>query len=257
MTPSLDANDDFTYNRLYAFFHSAVYTHNIRRTLNDFSDSLSTSQTHRRQREFPLERAAAVRSAAWSSRPLKLLVHICFIRATSVSPISSMSMAELSAQDGRNYGPRSASYGHPANFQRDAAFQNIFGGAPPAGRSHTMTSQTPQMTQDRAQTMNSQIPGPMAQRGLPPVRHMNGSYDRAAPNGMVPSQSHVNGNIVPRPYPPYQAPMFPDRRPYPHPQRIDSSPGAGVPQFSNRPPPNRIPPLHSIPTNTDHDLWHD
>jgi hypothetical protein len=41
-------------------------------------------------------------------------------------------MAELSAQDGRNYGPRSTGYGHPANYQRDAAFQNIFGGAPPA-----------------------------------------------------------------------------------------------------------------------------
>ena len=33
-------------------------------------------------------------------------------------------------------------YGHPQNNQRDAAFSNIFGAAPPPGRSQTMTSRT-------------------------------------------------------------------------------------------------------------------
>src|SRR5436305_9690613 len=119
-----------------------------------------------------------------------------------------MSMAELSAQDGRNYGPRSASYGHPANYQRDAAFQNIFGGAPPGGRSQTMTSQTPQTTQNRAQTMNSQTSPTMGHRGPPPpLRHMNNPYDRATPNGTVAGQPYSNANAVPRPYHPGQVPI--------------------------------------------------
>ncbi|RHZ74295.1 hypothetical protein CDV55_109035 [Aspergillus turcosus] len=135
-------------------------------------------------------------------------------------------MADLGGQQGRNYRP----YGHASSFQRDAAFSEIFGGAPPPGRSQTMTSQTPQFSQDRAHTMTSHVPHPQMQRPPPqPARQGPNGYTPAAPNGqyqaypgpaaMAPQQSSHN---PPRPYP--------GRYVYPQPQRLDSRPAPG-PQY--------------------------
>jgi RHO1 GDP-GTP exchange protein 1/2 len=155
-------------------------------------------------------------------------------------------MADYTAQEGHNYGPRSTSYGHASNFQRDAAFQNIFGGAPPPGRSQTMTSEPPSMPQERANTFTSQPSPGMVPRGPPPVRHMQNGYDRGFPNGAGPPQSQMNGHPqrqgpggMGQQGPPL--PSFPDRRPYPQPQRIDSRPGAPIPPYTNKPIPNRVP----------------
>ncbi|KAK8067937.1 hypothetical protein PG996_007049 [Apiospora saccharicola] len=87
--------------------------------------------------------------------------------------------------DQRRYGPGGN------NGQRDAAFSNIFGAAPPPGRSQTMTSSSgdnvPQprmMPQDgRTHTMGSGMPPPdMQQRRVPP-RPQQGYYGDPAPSG--------------------------------------------------------------------------
>ncbi|KAL5357570.1 CNH domain-containing protein [Aspergillus floccosus] len=137
-------------------------------------------------------------------------------------------MADLGGQQGRNYRP----YGHPSSFQRDAAFSEIFGGAPPPGRSQTMTSQTPQFTQDRAHTMTSHVPHPQMQRGPPPPsRPMPNGYNtpgppngyyQAYPGGAATMSSQPPPQNVPRPYP--------GRFAYPQPQRLDSRPAPG-PQY--------------------------
>ncbi|KAL4872497.1 hypothetical protein BDV12DRAFT_144542 [Aspergillus spectabilis] len=142
-------------------------------------------------------------------------------------------MADIGGQQGRNHRP----YGHPPNPRRDAAFSEIFGGAPP-GRSQTMTSQTPQHSQDRAHTMSSHVPRPQIQRGPPPPpsRQMqngyppnqqnqqnqpnqaNGYYQAYPGSATMTSQSSQS---APRPYP--------GRFAYPQPQRLDSRPAAGPP----------------------------
>ncbi|KAF7513620.1 hypothetical protein GJ744_008914 [Endocarpon pusillum] len=156
-------------------------------------------------------------------------------------------MADYTTQEGHNYGPRSSSYGHASNFQRDAAFQQIFGGAPPPGRSQTMTSEPQSMSQERAHSITSQSAQGMLPRGPPPVRHMQNGYDRRVASGAGPVEPQVNG------YPQYEGhttgpaqqgpplPSFPDRRPYPQPQRIDSRPGVPIPPYPSKPIPNRVP----------------
>ncbi|KAF9894545.1 RHO1 GDP-GTP exchange protein 2 [Aspergillus nanangensis] len=151
-------------------------------------------------------------------------------------------MADLGGQHGRNYRP----YGHAASFQRDAAFSEIFGGAPPPGRSQTMTSQTPQFAQDRAHTMTSHVPHPqMQQRGPPPPRPMPNGYPPAPPSGgyqaypgaggaaTMTSSSQPPPQNLPRPYP--------GRFAYPQPQRLDSRapPGhhADAKAYRQMPPP--------------------
>ncbi|KAB8074350.1 CNH domain-containing protein [Aspergillus leporis] len=132
-------------------------------------------------------------------------------------------MADLGGHQGRNYRP----YGHPSSFQRDAAFSEIFGGAPPPGRSQTMTSQTPQFSQDRAHTMSSHVPHPQMQRGPPPPT-------RQVPNGQ-PAGAQNNGYYQAYPgsatmasHPPQNAPRpYPGRFAYPQPQRLDSRPNPG------------------------------
>ena len=52
---------------------------------------------------------------------------------------------------------RPSNYSHASSYQRDTAFSNIFGAAPPPGRSQTMTTQTVQPSQERTITMTSQI----------------------------------------------------------------------------------------------------
>ncbi|KAL2010279.1 hypothetical protein VTN00DRAFT_6086 [Thermoascus crustaceus] len=140
-------------------------------------------------------------------------------------------MADLGAQQGRNYRP--SPYGqHPSSFQRDAAFSEIFGGAPPPGRSQTMTSQTPQFTQDRAHTMSSHVPPPNMQRGpAPPIRQAPNGYGQGMANG-YPQQRPANGPMATQP-PPQNLPRpYPGRSAYPQPQRLDSRQGQ-VPQYPN------------------------
>ncbi|KAF1816659.1 CNH-domain-containing protein [Eremomyces bilateralis CBS 781.70] len=162
-------------------------------------------------------------------------------------------MADYGAQQGREYGRQ---YGHPANVERDAAFNHIFGG----GRSQTMTSQPP--PQPRAQSMASEPrspppPPPDMMPRAPPVRpgqhpgHHPGSYaprptsaqrPPSGPyerpfDGPMPPMAHRQPN--PQHLPP---PLRPDRRPYGAPQRMEPPrPGVGPYPSMNRPIPNRYP----------------
>ncbi|KAL2820490.1 CNH domain-containing protein [Aspergillus cavernicola] len=140
-------------------------------------------------------------------------------------------MADIGGQQGRNHRP----YGHPSSNQRDAAFSEIFGGAPPPGRSQTMTSQTPQLSQDRAHTMSSHVPRPQMQRAPPPpARQMQNGYAPSPPTGpngyyqaypgSATMTSQQASQSAPRPYP--------GRYAYPQPQRLDSRPAPG-PQYQD------------------------
>ncbi|KYG46662.1 hypothetical protein M433DRAFT_64713 [Acidomyces richmondensis BFW] len=166
--------------------------------------------------------------------------------------------SQYQAQHGRDYGrgPGPASSAQ----QRDAAFSNIFGGAPPgAGRSQTMTSAAPQHPPDRAATMSTATVQSMNMNMMhraPPVRpgmQMNGGYPQPTARdgpGMAhpPMQRdpYMNGgpppNIPPRrPPPPQQLPqpIRPDRVPYGQPQRVDPRgpppPGQYQRSFNQRP----------------------
>lgn len=155
-------------------------------------------------------------------------------------------MADFGGPESRYYGPpRNVGYGPSQGYQRDAAFQDIFGGAAPAPRTQSMTSQPMDGMQDRTVSMNSQSSNMAIHRGPPPVRHMQNGYERnPTMNGTRPGPPpQWNSNQYPRPQGP--GPMYPDRRPYPPPQRLDSRPGAGpgpMPPYLNKPIPNRMPP---------------
>ncbi|KAI9879625.1 MAG: RHO1 GDP-GTP exchange protein 2 [Pleopsidium flavum] len=144
-------------------------------------------------------------------------------------------MADYSSQQGRNYGPNN--YGHASSFQRDAAFSSIFGAAPPPGRSQTMTSQTAPVPSERSQTMSSQISDISMQRP-PPVRQQQNGFGPPTTNGYYQGQRQPNGHSQSQPQPQHlPQPLYPDRRPYPQPQRID--PRQPAPQQYNKPIPNR------------------
>ncbi|KAI9795210.1 MAG: RHO1 GDP-GTP exchange protein 2 [Piccolia ochrophora] len=145
-------------------------------------------------------------------------------------------MADYSAQQASNYRPNN--YGHASSNQRDAAFSSIFGAAPPPGRSQTMTSQPPQMLQDRAQTMNVRMQNPAMQRPGPP-RPPRANYGTPMQNGYHQDQRQPNNQVQAQPQPQYlPQPLHPERRPYPQPQRVDSRPPP--PQQSNKPSPDRV-----------------
>ncbi|KAL7621406.1 RHO1 GDP-GTP exchange protein 2 [Parahypoxylon ruwenzoriense] len=160
--------------------------------------------------------------------------------------------------DQRRYGPSS-------NNQRDAAFSNIFGAAPPPGRTGTMTSSSPSglssphmaPQEGRTQTMSSlsSMP-PDMQRRPPPRPQRAGGYEDTTrtrtmdtsmansyyqsqrnPSGGYPPQSQGQGQFG-RPPPP-----GPDRRPYPGP------PAQGPPRFDSRGPPQPAgyPPRNPVP----------
>lgn len=146
-------------------------------------------------------------------------------------------MADLGGQRNRNYRP----YGPASSMQRDAAYSDIFGAAPPPGRAQTMNSQTPQFAQGRAHTMSSQVPQSQFQRMPPaPTRQIPNGYPAPPPaptNGYTTGapaggyQAYNPGAATmtsqsqqpPRPYPPPQGGgRF---AAYPRPQRLDSRPG--------------------------------
>ncbi|KAI9676125.1 MAG: RHO1 GDP-GTP exchange protein 2 [Caeruleum heppii] len=159
-------------------------------------------------------------------------------------------MADYGTQQGRDYRPNN--YGHASSYQRDAAFSNIFGAAPPPGRSQTMTSQTPQMSQDRTQTMSSATPSMGMQRPMPPRPYPgqppNGpshappaAYSSQMANGYYQGQRQPQAQVQSQPQPQHlPPPLYPDRRPYPQPQRID--PRQPPTQQYNKSAPNRFYP---------------
>ncbi|KAI9776838.1 MAG: RHO1 GDP-GTP exchange protein 2 [Peltula sp. TS41687] len=152
-------------------------------------------------------------------------------------------MVDYTAQQSPDYRPNN--YGHASPFQRDAAFSSIFGASPPPGRSQTMTSQSPQMLHERAQTMGSQMAGPTMQRSIPPrpppppmsrpPPQMSNDYDTGQRQviSQAPAQPQPQPQYLPRP-------LHPERRLYPQPQRIDSR--QPVPNQFNKPAPNRFYP---------------
>lgn len=154
-------------------------------------------------------------------------------------------MADLGGHQGRGYRP----YAHPSSFQRDAAFSEIFGGAPPPGRSQTMTSQTPQFIQDRAHTMSSNVPRPQMQRmPPPPVRPMQNGYAQGPPNGYY--QAYPGGAAMASQPPPQNLPRpYPGRFAYPQPQRLDPRPSP-APQYMDVKGQTRPVPPPALNTDT-------
>ena len=160
-------------------------------------------------------------------------------------------------QHGRSSGSRSDGYGSNSNCQRDAAFSNIFGAAPPPGRSQTMTSSSvippmsspPNSPPDRTQTMASTQGMGMQGGGArqPPMRPQGSYHQTAYSNGSIPNGgAMVNGyNQGPRPNPsqvpsqpqPQYLPqqVRPDRRPYPTPQRVDPRGPPNPQQYTQSP----------------------
>ena len=142
----------------------------------------------------------------------------------------------MAQYSGRDYGRNTpnANFGPSSATQRDTAFSQIFGGAPPGGRSHTMTSNThagPNPNADRAVTMSnaSRAPPPQQQQqqqqtnGYPPPQHQQ------YPGPQQPQQYPQPYDR--RPLPPPQnlpQPIRPDRTTYGAPQRLDPrAPGGG------------------------------
>ncbi|AEO65224.1 4daa57b4-df88-424a-bd71-ac98bf835f26 [Thermothielavioides terrestris] len=127
--------------------------------------------------------------------------------------------------------PQHPGYGPSNTYQRDAAFSNIFGAAPPPGRSQTMTSSVapPQFMQDgRTHTMSSTTSGMSETHRSPPMRPPpGGDYrdqfapPRPRPNDGGPGYGHYQGQ--PRsvsggqqvPSPQYLQQQQQARRPYP------------------------------------------
>ncbi|CZS98084.1 hypothetical protein WAI453_011912 [Rhynchosporium graminicola] len=157
-------------------------------------------------------------------------------------------------------GPRPNQYGHASNNEREAAFSNIFGAAPPAGRSHTMTSSVsplssaPPMNQVRTHTMSSQASGPYGGMQRQPLqRQQDSGYP--APSGYMPDGGSMQngyyqgprqpppGQVQSQPQPQYLPQQVrPDRRPYPSPSRVD--PRGAPPQQAQYAQRNPAPRYH-------------
>ncbi|KAK0628611.1 CNH domain-containing protein [Bombardia bombarda] len=89
---------------------------------------------------------------------------------------------------------RPGQYGHASNnHQRDAAFSNIFGAAPPPGRSQTMTSSTPpSMIQQDGRTQTISPPPNSGMQRQPPQRPPPGAAfgDSPAPRSRPSTDSY-------------------------------------------------------------------
>ncbi|WPH03234.1 rho1 guanine nucleotide exchange factor 1 [Acrodontium crateriforme] len=176
------------------------------------------------------------------------------------------------AQQGRDYPRRPAGpndFGNASSAQRDAAFSNIFGAAPPGGRSHTMTAGVPPRPHDRASTMSSTTSSQYMQQRPPPVRPgqnpnghsysgpMNGQNyagpprQHYPPNGPMPQQRRPPPQNLP-PRQDFPPPVRPDMMGYGQPQRLDSRgpPPPGQRSFSGRPYPPGGPGLGADPYRT-------
>src|SRR6266513_588355 len=148
-------------------------------------------------------------------------------------------MADYAAQPGRDNG---RFYGQATSQQRDAAFANIFGTVPPgSGRSHTMTSRSPQpLPPGRAQTMSTGMPD-MMQRAPPPIRHHVNGY--GPPPEAIPYGAQQRPQPGMRPAPPGPPGMRQVSQPYPPPpvRPPGGYPGAFGPRTSSQVPPFKPP----------------
>ncbi|KAK3336141.1 CNH domain-containing protein [Cercophora scortea] len=144
--------------------------------------------------------------------------------------------------------PRPGQYGHSNNYQRDAAYSNIFGAAPPPGRSQTMTSSgPPHMMQDAplphdVRTMSISSTSSGMQRQPPPRQPPGGAggygmappprprpNENGMPNGYHQGPRSASGGQVPSPqYMQHQQARRPvPGGPPPPQQRADSLRGPG------------------------------
>ena len=150
-------------------------------------------------------------------------------------------MADYGTQQGHDHRP-----GHASSFQREAAFSSIFGGAPPPGRSQTMTSSSAHASPDRSQSLGGPGPGP-GQRQMPPrqpqqyqqqqqyPQHQQPQHQQPQSNGYHQAYGQVQSQPQPRQLP---QPLYPDRRPYPQAQRVDPRLAAQAQHY--KPGPNRF-----------------
>ncbi|KAI1000543.1 Rho1 guanine nucleotide exchange factor 1 [Podosphaera aphanis] len=159
-------------------------------------------------------------------------------------------MAEY--QQGHSGPPRPNQYGHASNFEREAAFSNIFGAAPPPGRSHTMNSSVPppSISQGRIQAQNlaSSSMNNGIHRPQPERQQQDVSYYSQRGGGQSAVGLQFNGNqqdmrgisssqVQSQPQPQFlPVHNFPERRPYPAPNRIDPRNAPPPPQFAQRSP---------------------
>ncbi|EFW99050.1 Rho guanyl nucleotide exchange factor [Grosmannia clavigera kw1407] len=126
--------------------------------------------------------------------------------------------------------------GHAPNYQRDAAFSNIFGAAPPAGRSQTMTSMTPPdlMHYERTRTMDSSLAHVLSAGGYyarPGLRSTSGGPPVPSPSAQYLQQQQ-------------QMRRFPGQQPPPRQESrapMPAAPNRGGPPGSGGPPDLRTP----------------
>ncbi|KAH9436601.1 hypothetical protein MCOR02_000274 [Pyricularia oryzae] len=164
---------------------------------------------------------------------------------------------------GQEQPPRSPDYSRSNNdFQREAAFSNIFGAVPGPGRSHTMTSSSmppPELMQQHQQQARTQTMGGGMQRPPPPRMPQGGPYGdqpmppRNRPPMDDPRMHQQQNGYYPGPQqrpPPQQVPSqqyqqqqqqqqarrYPGQQP---PPRFDSRPPPPMNGYNNgmRPPP--------------------
>ncbi|RFU30357.1 hypothetical protein B7463_g5972, partial [Scytalidium lignicola] len=181
-------------------------------------------------------------------------------------------------QQGRSGMPRQSENGHSSNYQRDAAFSNIFGAAPPPGRSQTMTSSSPPsafMVADRTHTMSSQVSGVQGGHRQPQPRPQQHMYPTQSPPGNMPNGRESSNGYYERErarpvqhsqMPPHQQQQQqqqqymhqqsrPNPRPYPTAQRVDPRAPPPQQQYSRLPPSQRYytpsgPAMNSDPYRT-------
>lgn len=172
---------------------------------------------------------------------------------------------------GRSNGVRPNEYAQvPASSHREAAYSNIFGSAPPPGRSQTMTSSSSfnpgAMPQGRTQTMASHSPGMQNGMQRPPQprqQHPNGygpaptmastmSNGGQMQNGYYAGQRQPSGHQVQSQPQPHHLPQpsRPNQRYASGPQRIEQR--GPHPQYpATRPVPQRYSPAASPALNSD------
>ncbi|RKF74184.1 Rho1 guanine nucleotide exchange factor 1 [Golovinomyces cichoracearum] len=156
-------------------------------------------------------------------------------------------------------------YGHSSNHERDAAFSNIFGSAPPPGRSQTINSNnTSPENMGRTLTLNSQSPGinnrmqrPRLEQYQQPGFHspygVSQSGRSPPPNGYHPEfLGFPTSQIPPQPQPNYlPIQQHQERRPYPAPNRIDPRSAPPHSQHTQRTPAPRYFPGNSTSIDSD------
>ncbi|TQS36289.1 hypothetical protein Golomagni_03267 [Golovinomyces magnicellulatus] len=156
-------------------------------------------------------------------------------------------------------------YGHSPNYERDAAFSNIFGSAPPPGRSQTINSNnTSHENMGRTLTLNSQSPGinnGMQRPRIEQYQQLGFNYPYGAsqsvrsppPDGYHPEfRGFPTSQVQSQPQPNYlQMQQYQERRPYPAPNRIDPRSAPPHAQHTQRTPAPRYFPGNSTPMDLD------